>query len=186
MKLIVATVTVILMLSFIGCSPSKKYKTEIEEIDSSLAVLNEIEADLNGIEFDSLQMMVDHVLRNEDSLKKYYHPDTLSLEIGKRMNECKGIRKSLKNLDSKEMTYRNEVEALKTQFTNLKTDIENGVLGEEKIKEALAEEKEALRKLNLSFHDFYILQEREKKYYYSAVPVIDELLVQLKNEAQQE
>ena len=174
------------VLTFTSCNPSSKYSAELEEIDSCLTVLDEMEADLNGIEFDSLMLMRNHVLRNEDSIQVYYHPDTLSIEIGKRMNECKGIRKSLEHVETKEAKYRDELVAVRIQFKNLKSDIENGILTEEEVKQYLEDEKLALINLNNSFHDFYILQESQKKFYYSAVPVIDELIEQLKSEAQLE
>lgn len=169
-----------------ACNPASKYKKEIAEIDSSLAVVDSIEQKYNGIEFDSLRMMVDHVLMNEDSIKEYYHPDTLSLYIGIRMNDSKGIRKSLRSIDSKKQNFAEEIATLRLQLKNLKTDIENGVLKEEKIKEYLAKEKEDLNILNLSFNDFYTIQEKQKRYYYSSVPVIDSFLVVLKNEAQED
>lgn len=180
---------VIIFISFLmfavgSCNPSEKYKTEIAEIDSCLNVLDSVEALYNGIEFDSLKLMVEHVLDNEDSIQVYYHPDTLSLEIGTRMNECKGIRKSLKNLDAKRDDFAAEIDAVRLQLTNLKTDIENGAFAEEKMKGYIDEEKMALNVLNLSLTDFYNLQQLQKRYYYYSVPFIDELIVQWKNEAE--
>lgn len=178
--------SIISIVSMTSCSPADKYEAELAEIDSCMTVLDSIELTVNGIDFDSLIYMVDKVKANEDSIAKYYKPDTLSLEVGIRMNECKGIRKSLKNLEFKEQEYMTEVEALRTQFTNLRTDIENGVLEEEKVKGYLEEEKAALNVLNLTVSDFYTLQELEKAYFYHSVPFVDDLIIQWRERAESE
>ena len=181
------TLFILLCIAFLfsSCDPAKKYEAEINEIDSSLAVLDTLESQFNGIEFDSLKYMVEHVLRNEDSVKKYYRPDTVSLYIGIRMNESKGIRKTMKNLDSRKKEYGGEIAAMQKQFKDLKADIEEGILKKEDIEKYLAEEKADLEQLNQSFTGFYELQEREKRFYYHAVPTIDSLILALKNEAEQ-
>lgn len=184
MRFLVVIFISFLILTVASCNPSDKYKAEIAEIDSCLSVLDSVESLYNGINFDSLKLMVAHVLDNEDSIQLYYHPDTLSLDIGTRMNECKGIRKSLKNLDAKQDDFAIEISAIRTQLANLKVDIENGVLAEEKMKGYIEQEKMDLNVLNLSLTDFYNLQELQKRYYYYSVPFIDELIVQWKNEAQ--
>jgi hypothetical protein len=181
MKFLIPAI-IVLSLSLSSCDPAEKYKTEIAEIDSCLVVLDSIETKFNGIEFDSLQMMVDHVLMNEDTIEKYYKPDTVSLEIGIRMNDSKGIRKTLKNLDQKERVFREEIDAMKAQLENLKNDVSNGVLAKEKIDEYLATEKMDLNVLNLSFNDFYTLQETQCVFYYASVPIIDEFIIKLKSE----
>jgi len=181
MKILVP-IFIFISLSLTSCDPAAKYKTEIAEVDSCLVVLDSIEMKFNGIEFDSLQMMVDHVLMNEDTIEKYYHPDTVSMEIGIRMNDSKGIRKTLKNLEEKERVFREEIAALKIQLENLKADISNGVLAKEKIDEYIATEKTDLNVLNLSFNDFYSLQKSQCLYYYASVPIIDEFIIQLKSE----
>lgn len=169
-----------------SCDPASKYAAEIEEIDSCLAVLDSVEEKYNGIEFDSLEYMVQKVIGNEDSIRKYYNPDTLSLQVGIRMNECKGIRKTLKGSDAKRISYKNEIDALRQQFENLKSDIENGVLQEDKIAQYIDDEKKALDVLNLTVTEFYKLQELEKRYFYQSVPFVDSLIVEWSNVAQTE
>lgn len=177
----------IFILLFLGsCDPSNKYQKEIDQIDSSLVLLGDIETALNGIEFDSINYMVDHVMQNEDTIRKYYDPDTVSLYIGQRLNECKGVRKTLHGAKDKEYVYRMEIEALRKQFFDLKSDIENGVLKEEKMEEYIQNELTALNLLNESFTKFYNLQNNSKQYFYFAAPVIDSLIIELKNEASME
>lgn len=182
MKTFSGLVISIMLLGFTACSPSNQYDKELAQIDSCLVVLDSIENQFNGIEFDSLKLMVDHVLMNEDSLKKYYKPDTLSTYIGTRMTECKGIRKTMQSLEMKENNFRTEIDAQKKQFSDLRSDIEEGVLTQEKINEYLDKELISLAALNESFSQFYYMQSTNKRYYYFSVPVIDSLIVVLKNE----
>lgn len=174
------------MLGTVSCNPSSKYEKEISQLDSCLLLLDSLEAEYNGIEFDSLTLMVKHVVANEDSIHKYYRPDTISLEVGTKMSECKGIRKSLSNTDLQRESFGFEFEQSRKQLNNLKTDITNGVLSEEKVKQYVDEEKEAINNLNLAFTKFYEMQEQQKAYYYAAVPYIDAFIVEIKNEAQEE
>jgi hypothetical protein len=176
----------VLVISISSCNPADKYEAEIAEIDSCLALLDSIEIKYNGIEFDSLKMMVEHVKANEDSIHKYYRPDTLSLEVGTKMNESKGVRKKLSDVDQRQRAFDIEIPATRKQLMTLKTDISNGVLSEDKIKQYLMEEKDAFNKLNIAFKNFYTMQKQQKSYYYAAVPYIDKLIEQLINEAQQE
>jgi hypothetical protein len=186
MKYLFLSISLFSFFAITSCDPAAQHEKEISKIDSCLNVLAEIEEKYNGIEFDSLTFMVDHVLMNEDTMKKYYSPDTLSMDIGVRMNDCKGIRKTMKGVDVKKDDFKKEIEELTIQFTNLKEDILTGVLTDEQINEYLSRELFDLNILDISFIDFYEMQLVQKKYYYSSVPFIDELIVELKNEAQQE
>jgi hypothetical protein len=149
-------------------------------------LLDSIEVKYSGIEFDSLRMMVDHVISNEDSIKKYYEPDTLSLDIGIRMSECKSIRKDLHNIEVQKTNFADEIARTRMQLDNLKTDLSNGVLSEEKANEYVELEKDGFNSLNNSFDMFYLMQESAKRYYYSSVPIIDDFIIQLRVNAKTE
>lgn len=169
----------VLVIGFTSCDPAKQYQAEIEEIDSCITHIEDLEAKLDGIEFDSLIMMVDHVLKNEELIKQYYKPDTLDASFGMLMNECKGVRKNLKGIEGAEMKYGDELNAIKHQFMDLKTDIENGVLKEDKIKEYLEKEKKDLSIVSakfLEFHDQTVLQ---SQIYYHDVPQVDAYIEKL-------
>lgn len=166
----------IVALSLTSCDPASKYKTEISEIDSCLSVLDTIETRYYEIEFDSLEMMVAHIKENEALMEEHYSLDTLSLELGKNLNRSKGIRKFFGNVRGQQINFHEEIEALKTQFTNLKTDISNGTLTKEKIDQYLAKEKSDLNMLNKSFTEFYEKQIRAFEIYRYDVAQVDAFL----------
>ncbi len=99
-----------------SCDPAKEFKTEITEIDSCITAIEEMESRLEGINFDSLMIMVNHVKQNEGQLQLYYRPDTLNEELGSLMNECKGIRKQMSNSGGKQLLYTDEMNAVKHQL----------------------------------------------------------------------
>jgi hypothetical protein len=162
-----------------SCDPAKEFEAELNTVDSCLTELNKLDSLYKGIEFDSLTLMVKHIKQNESKMKKYYSSDTINMELGVLMNNSKGIRKSLKNIGGFRKDARAEIDALRLQFTNLRTDIVNGVLDKEQVKEYLAKEKDDLEKLNLSFMDFYNNQELQASLYYQTVPKVDEYVKQL-------
>jgi len=179
MKTLITSSAFLVLIALTSCNPAAQYEKEIAKIDSCLTIIDSIEIKYNGIEFDSLDYMVKHVLDNEDKIKQYYTPDTISMEIGMRMNECKGIRKTLKGVKSKESKYLLEMEELRSQLLNLKEDISNGVLKKEQIDEYLAQELHDLNILNVSFTDFYEMQKLQKGYFYFSTPAIDSLVEEI-------
>lgn len=173
-------VLILTALVFTSCDPASKFKTEIAQIDSCLVEIDSLEQLYDGIDFDSLRMMVDHVRNNEQLIKKYYIPDTLNEEFGRQMNDAKSVRKSLKNLDKHEMTYGDEINAVKHQFLDLKEDILNGLFDKEQIKKYLDAEIVALKKVDLAFTGFHTMIEAEKFRYNTVVPEIDAFIAELK------
>ena len=186
MRIIYFSLLLMLILGTTSCDPASKYKSEIAQIDSCLTVLDSIEALYNGIEFDSLNMMVSHVIANEDSIHKYYHPDTLSMMIGIRMSESKGVRKKLQNVDVQKQSFDIEFPGTRKQLIDLKTDITNGVLSSDKVEQYVKSEVKAFNDLNIAFTKFYKMQIEQKLFYYSAVPIIDDFIEQIKNEPKEE
>ncbi|MGB1103781.1 MAG: hypothetical protein ACPG21_09140 [Crocinitomicaceae bacterium] len=178
--------TVFLGFSMASCDPAEAYKTELTEIDSCLKRIDTLETLFDGIDFDTLQIMVDHVIANEKTIKEIYQPDTLDVTFGRHVNDSKIIRKTLTNLGNKQLSYSDELNAIKNQFMDLEDDIRNGVLTEDQIKTYLNTEKEALRKVDLIVIDFYETQKREKERYYYAVPYVDDYIEKLKTSVEAE
>jgi len=161
------------LLFFASCDPAKEFEAELKTIDSCMTRIDELEKMYMEINFDSLQLMVDHIMYNEDMMKKYYKSDTVNRDLGIYMNNCKGFRKSLKDLHGKQVGFQDEIFALRVQFKNMKTDIMNGALTKEQVADYLPAEKEAVNNLDLRLVEFYELQKSQIPIYHDAVPVVD-------------
>lgn len=170
-----------------ACDPAKEFEKEIKTIDSCLTELDKIEELYNGIQFDSLKYMVTHVLDNEAKMKEYYVADTVDMMLGSYMNSCKGVRKSMSDVDGNKIRFAQEIGALDTQFTNLKQDILNGVLSKEEIDKYLSVEMNDLKVFSISFYSFYDNQKNQSAVFYEASPKIDEYVskLQIPSEVQQ-
>ncbi len=167
-------------LLVMSCDPAEQYKTELAEIDSYLSRIDSLENKFDGIEFDSLRLMVDNVNENEDLIKELYSPDTLDAAFGRQMNDAKAIRKTLADVDRYEGTIGDELNAVKHQLMDLKADILEGLYKDDQIREYLDIEKAALTKVDQTFYEFYETQAAEKKRYYLVVPKIDAFIEELK------
>lgn len=157
-----------------SCDPAKEFETELKVIDSCITEIDKIDVLYKGIEFDSLQFMVDHVNQNEKLMKTYYTADTVDMLLGSYMNNCKGIRKSLGHIQVNQEEFAKEINAQYTQFSNLKTDILGGVLDKEQINTYLTTEKNSLSEFSFAFMNFYNNQKSQSQIYYQCVPFVDE------------
>ena len=168
------------LLTLVACDPASQYKTELDEIDSYLTRIDSLETKFDGIEFDSLNMMVEHVKKNESLIKELYNPDTLNAEFGSLMNDSKMIRKTLADVGGFESSIGDELNAVKHQLMDLKEDILAGLFSDYQIREYIAIEKEALAKVDDIFANFYATQLEEKNRFYYVVPKVDAFIEDLK------
>ena len=168
------------LLTLVACDPASQYKTELDEIDSYLTRIDSLETKFDGIEFDSLNMMVEHVKKNESLIKELYNPDTLNAEFGRLMNDSKMIRKTLADVGGFESSIGDELNAVKHQLMDLKEDILAGLFSDDQIREYIAIEKEALAKVDDIFANFYATQLEEKNRFYDVVPKVDTFIEDLK------
>ena len=169
----------ILVVSMTSCNPANKYKSEISEIDSCLAVLDTIESNFDGINFDSLAIIVEHVNANEIFIKNNYVSDTVNQVLGKNLNQCKGIRKFFVSPQNVRNKYKGEILDLNEQFENLKLDILNGILEDEKMHKYISTEESDLNIFNLGFTEYYEKSKLAFDVYYNVVPQIDVFIEEL-------
>jgi len=182
MKSFVKRVCIALSLSALtlfSCDPAKKYESELKTIDSCLTKLDSLEKIYVGIDFDSLDQMAMHVLENEAKLKAYNTLDTVDQELGAMMNDCKGFRILMENVQEKDTVFGAEIIALRQQFTDLKADVLNGVIEKEKISEFLQAETASLDELSRRFLQFDSVQQIQTEIYHTAVPGVDNYLEKL-------
>lgn len=171
---------IVIPIIAVSCDPAKEFKTELAEIEEHLAEVDSLENLFDGIDFDSLVIMVDHVNVNEAEIKEWYTPDTLNEEFGRQMNDCKAIRKNLGTIEKDQGLYGDELNAIKHQFIDLKEDIANGVFNKDQVTDYLAAERVALEKVSLSFGSFYGMVSAEQYRYNVVVPKVDDFIESLK------
>jgi DNA integrity scanning protein DisA with diadenylate cyclase activity len=167
-----------------ACNPETKYADELKEIDAYTKKLDTIETILNGIEFDSLVYMQEVASSNEKLIKRFYVGDTIDQDFAQKLTFNKSVRKFLKGTNKEKVNMYAELNALKTQFANLKTDIINGLYNKEQISNYLSVEKKDTDMLLRSVTEFDKIQTLNKSYFYFATPSISAYLTKIMNEKQ--
>jgi DNA integrity scanning protein DisA with diadenylate cyclase activity len=167
-----------------ACNPEVKYADELKEIDTYTKKLDTVESVLNGIEFDSLIYMQEVASSNEKLIKRFYVNDTINQDFAQKLTYNKSVRKFLKGADKEKVKMYNELNALKSQFANLKTDIINGLYNKEQISNYLSVEKKDSDMLLKSVTEFDKIQKLNKSYFYFATPSISAYLTKIMNEKQ--
>jgi len=165
-------VSILVLFAITACDNSKKYKTELDAIQNCQTTIDSVKSKINGIDIDSLIYMQKVTEDNEGVIRKYYAPDTIDMVFAEKLNLNKGIRKSLKSAKLDRTKLLTEIDSLTLQFSNLETDIVEGVLSKEQIDQYLAVEKGALANLELSFKSFNINQVNQKRNFYFVTPQI--------------
>lgn len=180
---------VLVCLMFSGltsCDPAVTYKKEIAELDSCINLVDSLQTVFDGIEFDSLQLMFNHTINNEDVIKRLYKSDSVNQLLASQMNEAKSVRKAFKHLDSEKSNMETDLILSKGQLESLRTDVLAGVLNEEQIKQYLGVEKEAVNNLRMVVTDFDQLQKVQKNRYYYYSPGMDAFVDKLIEETKVE
>ncbi len=172
-------VSVLMALSLGSCDPASQRSAEIKSIDSCLALVDDLEKVLNGIEFDSLAMMVAHVEKNEETIREYYKPDTLDERFGRLVTECKGVRKTMAQSTKKKAQFTSEIVSLRKQLSDLRTDILNGLFTDEELKNNLDREMKDLSILEIALTDFDSIQKLQSRIFYTDAPEVDLIVADL-------
>lgn len=163
-----------------SCDPSTQFKSEIDEIDSLQSIVTDYEEKYESIDFDSLKIIVAHIEQNESDIEKYYIPDTINMELARQLMFSKEVRKKMTGADSKKMIFGDEVNAIKHQLINLKSDVKEGVLTKEEINGYIGSERSAILNFEHPFSEFYELQLYAKEVYSLDVVKVDSFIQSIK------
>lgn len=108
-----------------ACSDLKKgeYLNQIEEMNSSLDSISIV---LKENEIDTLSGVIGATMQVELRIKNYYYADTIDMELGKKMDAFKRMKKRLPSLGNLYSSIRTGVEEQQKDLALLKGDIENG------------------------------------------------------------
>lgn len=182
MRQIPLLITIAISIITASCNNSDKFKNEIKEIDTYVFKLDSVETLINGINFDSLVYMQKEASKNEATIKKHYAPDTIDMVFAEKLNFNKAVRKSLNAVLKNKSDMLIEITELKSQFTDLKKDISEGLYNIDQIKTYMLAETLDYSLLELSFKNFNTNQIKQKANFYYANPQIAEYATQLINE----
>lgn len=108
-----------------GCSDLKK-SDQLKSIATMQGTLDSLETEVKRNEIDTIAALMVATNSVELRIKNYYDSDTINLELGKKMNAYKVMRRSLGPLGRSYSTLIRGIKEQREQLTNLTSDIENG------------------------------------------------------------
>jgi hypothetical protein len=112
-------------LSLYACSSSNNEK-HLEQIAKMNTSLDSLEKVMLANEIDTIAALRIATNGVELRIKNNYYSDTIDMELGKKMDAYKVMRRSLGPLSRSYTTVQTGITEERIALTNLKTDIENG------------------------------------------------------------
>ena len=138
------------VLLLFGCSDLKK-TDQLKSIATMQEGLDSLETEVKQHEIDTIAALMVATNTVELRIKNYYDADTINLELGKKMNAYKVMRRSLGPLGRSYATVTRGIKDQREQLTNLAFDIENGNGKRNEYDNYLLHEQNKLDQLNAVF-----------------------------------
>jgi len=151
MKSIIFSVAVLL---FVGCSVD--YKQELAELGELEFYLQSMENSFESVDQKQVDKAVEAYKHNISQIKKYYNADTVEKEFVQIINKYKGIKKGSKGLSGDVENIHSNLTTMTKQLSNLRADIENGLLNKDSVAQYLANEKGNLNQLNENISNYVL------------------------------
>lgn len=154
-----------------SCSDLKKgeYLTAIEDMNKTI---DSVETVLLENQIDTLPQLTVACMGVELRIKNNYYADTIDMELGKKMDAFKRMRKRLKPIAGTFNTIKLGVKDERETLKALKTDIENGNGDRKKYGEYVEFEQQKVNQLRSLIKDY--VNEKDL-----AVKTLDELYDEL-------
>ncbi|MFT5779518.1 MAG: hypothetical protein ACI837_002477 [Crocinitomicaceae bacterium] len=111
-------------LSLVSCIDLEK-SDQLARIDAMNATLDSIETVFNDNQIDSLAVIKLNAYSVENRIKNNYNSDTINMELGRKMDAFKVMRKNLTPLSKAITGINSGLEEERSKLIELKTDIDN-------------------------------------------------------------
>ncbi|MAO32219.1 MAG: hypothetical protein CL824_01820 [Crocinitomicaceae bacterium] len=142
----------IIFISF-GCADINRSK-QIKNIDTMIEYLDSTSTIIHSFKPDSLSRMANNSTNVEIRIKNYLINDTIDLELGKKMDAYKIMRRSIGVLRKNHSKIKALVKEESITLNQLKTDINNGSGRREKYDEYIAYEQNKCKQIKIVFDEF--------------------------------
>lgn len=138
---------------------------QLERITSMNQSIDSIETVFNEQKLDSIATISLNAYGVENRIKNNYRSDTINMELGRKMDAFKVMRKSLKPLGKSASIIPNSIEEERQKLKELQQDIENGNGQREKYEEYVRFEEEKVGQLRTLLNDYVDTKESALKTY---------------------
>lgn len=143
--LLVGTVGIVVL--FLSSCMDLKTSEQLEAIESMNQTIDSLEAVFNENKVDTVANISLSAYGVENRIKNNYQSDTINMELGKKMDAFKVMRRNLKPLGKALSIIPTSIEEERKKLDELQTDIENGNGEREKYDEYISFEKDKVNQL---------------------------------------
>lgn len=128
--------------------------TRLERIASMEQTIDSVEVVFAEHKLDSMAVLSIRAYDVENRIKKNYTADTIDMELGRKMDAFKVMRRNFNPMGKAMSAIPTSIEELREKLSQLKTDIENGDGKREKYDEYLSFEEAKVAQLRALLTDF--------------------------------
>jgi hypothetical protein len=150
---------IIVSLSLFSCQDMKKEK-QIAQVSQLIKTVDSIQTVFLAKRNDSISKIINAVFTVELRIKKNYYSDTVNVELGKKINEYKMVRKRLKPVGKQFSQINDGVLEEQNVLINLKKDIETNAGEKGKYDEYITFESKKVGQLKQVLTEMLVAQEK--------------------------
>jgi chromosome segregation ATPase len=149
-KLILPLLTVLLLVAALSSCHKSDFKTELKTIDSLKTTVERSEKTLNSIVPDEVNGITSKILADLDSAEMTLEKNKLTItrEDAVFFGRYKALTSSVESFNALYNKLKTELSKTKEQLSNLKTDLANGTIEEDKASSYIKAEKNSVTTLN--------------------------------------
>jgi hypothetical protein len=150
---------------FASCADLQK-KEQLAKIDVMNKTLDSLEKELIAQKIDTIPELKLATSTVELRIKKNLFLDKVDVELGKKMDAYKRMRRALGPLGKAYGKVKKSISEMREALKNLYSDIENGYGEREKYEEYITFEKDKISKLTVLLNDYKEQKESVFKTYF--------------------
>ena len=145
--------SILIIFATFSCADINR-SNQIKNVDTMIKYLDSVSYIINLFKPDSLSRMANNSTNVELRIKNYLINDTIDLELGKKMDAYKIMRRSIGVLRKNNSKIKALVKEEIISLNQLKSDINNGSGRRDKYDEYIAHEKNKCKQIKIVFNDF--------------------------------
>lgn len=138
---------------------------QLDRIASMNQTIDSVETVLNEQKLDSIGIISNNAYGVENRIKNNYYSDTINLELGRKMDAFKVMRRSLSPINKSLSIIAKSIDEERTKLKELKVDIENGDGKREKYSEFISYEEAKVDQLRVLLTEYVETKEACLKTY---------------------
>lgn len=162
------------------CSNPKNVQ-RMTSIDSLKQALDSSQALLKALPWDSIEDNSITTRENIAYIKQVYR-DTMSKEEAEFLTKYYDANKGYSQLIMWKKQYESQLDFSRNQLNNLASDIENGLVDDDKFKEYFKSESEAVNRIALGVSGIRRVLDKVNPMFYASAPEVNGLVARLRQE----